>query len=182
MYKTGGLSNRVPTRTGKVRKFRTDWKSPGKSHKLMVLVARFSEQLHCQDNCLFPSNYVNTSEITNYFYRPQTKFAKVMFLHLSVSHSVHGGSTWAGTPPGRYTPRAGTTPPVQVHTPWAGTPPPPGQVPPPSSACWEIRATSGRYASHWNAFLFQNNSQKVLGSFRMKQGMFSMNLFLIFFP
>ena len=25
------------------------------------------------------------------FYRPQTKFAKVMFLHLSVSHSVHGG-------------------------------------------------------------------------------------------
>ena len=26
-----------------------------------------------------------------YFYRPQTKFAKVMFLHPSVSHSVHGG-------------------------------------------------------------------------------------------
>ena len=26
-----------------------------------------------------------------YFYRPQTKFEKVMFLHLSVSHSVHGG-------------------------------------------------------------------------------------------
>ena len=25
------------------------------------------------------------------FYRPQTKFGKVMFLHLSVSHSVHGG-------------------------------------------------------------------------------------------
>ena len=24
-------------------------------------------------------------------YRPQTKFVKVMFLHLSVSHSVHGG-------------------------------------------------------------------------------------------
>ena len=24
-------------------------------------------------------------------YRPQTKFAKVMFLHVSVSHSVHGG-------------------------------------------------------------------------------------------
>ena len=36
---------------------------------------------------------------------------------------------------GRYTPRD------QVH-------------PPPSSACWEIRATSGRYASYWNAFLF----------------------------
>ena len=27
-------------------------------------------------------------------YRPQTKFAKVMFLHLSVSHSVHRGRAW----------------------------------------------------------------------------------------
>ena len=27
------------------------------------------------------------------------------------------------------------------------------QVHPPSSACWEIRATSGWYASYWNAFL-----------------------------
>ena len=26
-----------------------------------------------------------------YHYRPQTKFANVMFLHLSVSHSVQGG-------------------------------------------------------------------------------------------
>ena len=25
------------------------------------------------------------------YYRPQTKFAKVMFLHVSVSHSVQGG-------------------------------------------------------------------------------------------
>ena len=42
-------------------------------------------------------------------YHPQTKFSKIMFLHLSVSHSVHRvGGTWAGTPPGRYTPR-------QVH-------------------------------------------------------------------
>ena len=33
-----------------------------------------------------------------YFYRPQTKFVKVMFLHLSFSHSVHrercGGGDW----------------------------------------------------------------------------------------
>ena len=75
-----------------------------------------------------------------------------------------GGSTWAGTPLGRYIPppRAGTPPrqvhpPGQVHPqadtlprqvhPWAGSPPW-------SSACWEIRATSGRYASYWNAFLF----------------------------
>ena len=50
-----------------------------------------------------------------FHYRPQTKFAKVMFLHLSVSHSVHRGEYL-----GRYTPR-------QVHspgryTPLAGTP------------------------------------------------------------
>ena len=75
----------------------------------------------------------------------------------------------AGTPPGRYPPLAGTpqacTPPSRYTTPWAGTPPgrytpggtPPRQVPhhPGSSAWWEIRATSGRYASYWNAFLFK---------------------------
>ena len=48
-----------------------------------------------------------------------------------VCHSVHGG----GGVPG------------QVH-PQTRYPPPPR-----SSACWEIRATSGRYASYWNAFL-----------------------------
>ena len=89
-----------------------------------------------------------------------------------------GTPPWPGTPtpwpgthpgqvhpsPGRYTPLPG-----QVHTPQPGThpqgrytPPSPRQVhtsqagtpSPRSSACWEIRATSGRYASHWNAFLF----------------------------
>ena len=47
-----------------------------------------------------------------FFYRSQTKFAKVMFLHLSVSHSVHGGgesaSVHAGIadplPPERHSP------------------------------------------------------------------------------
>ena len=32
----------------------------------------------------------------------------------------------------------------------------PGQTTPGSSACWEIRSTSGRYASYWNAYLFNN--------------------------
>ena len=71
-----------------------------------------------------------------------------------VCHFVHGGVP-------------GQVPPGQVHLPWAGTPPrqvdlhPPGQVhplgrdtPPRSSSYWEIRATSGRRASYWNAFLF----------------------------
>ena len=67
---------------------------------------------------------------------------------------------WAGNPhlPGRYTPQAGT-PPGQVH-PQAGTPPrqvhPPGQVYPREQCMLEIRATSGRYASYWNAFLLNN--------------------------
>ena len=70
------------------------------------------------------------------YYRPQTKFAKVMFLHLSVSHSVHKGkylgryipregTSKAGTPPGRYTPGR--------HTPKAGTPP------------WAGTSPAGRY-------------------------------------
>ena len=37
------------------------------------------------------------------------------------------------------------------------TPPPTG-----SSACWEIRATNGRYASYWNAYLFFNFFAKIL--------------------
>ena len=66
---------------------------------------------------------------------------------------------WAGTPhlpgqvhpPGRYTPLGRYTP-RQIHCPGRYTP---RQVAPPwSSACWEIRATSRRYASYWNAFLF----------------------------
>ena len=51
------------------------------------------------------------------------------------------------TPPGTRHPPPGTRPP------WDHTPPPdqtpPGTIPPP-----EIRSTSGRYASYWNAFLF----------------------------
>ena len=51
----------------------------------------------------FLPTYIMTHSLclNQVFYCPQTKFAKVMFLHLSVSHSVHGGSTWTGTPPGR---------------------------------------------------------------------------------
>ena len=38
------------------------------------------------------------------YYRPQTKFAKVMFLHLSVNHSVHGGGEWYPSIPCRWYP------------------------------------------------------------------------------
>ena len=57
--------------------------------------------------------------------------------------------TGPGTPPtGPGTPpQTRYTPPDQVHSPT-------GPGTPPCSACWEIRATSGWYASYWNAFLF----------------------------
>ena len=131
------------------------------------------------------------------FYRPQTKFAKVMFLHVSVILSRGGGVAplhagihthlpWdqrqippppgsrhppgpeAGTPRadipprtrGRYPPWDQTPPdqrqaPPRADTPpgpEAGTPLPPWdqrQVHPPRQ-----RATSGRYASYWNAILY----------------------------
>ena len=48
-------------------------------------------------------------------------------------------------PLGRYTPQQ-IHPPRQVHL--------PGQVHPPPTVHAGIRSTAGRYASHWNAFLF----------------------------
>ena len=93
--------------------------------------------------------------------------SQVVIIFTPVCHSVYRGGTWAGTPPwdqlhpagARYTPQdqvhpqgPGTPPWDQVHPPGTRyTPPRPGT--PPSSACWEIRATSGQYASYWNAFL-----------------------------
>ena len=89
-----------------------------------------------------------------------------------------------GTPPGagtplwtRYTPLGpGTFPRDQVHspgtryTPWDQVPPPGPATPPGSSACREIRATSGRYASYWNAFLYLNFFyKKVLFDFSFRQ-------------
>ena len=62
--------------------------------------------------------------------------------------------TQAGTPRSRHPPGAG--PPLRNrHPPGAGTPSwSRHHPPPPCSACWEIRATSRRYASFWNPILF----------------------------
>ena len=95
------------------------------------------------------------------FYRPKTKFAKVMFSQVSVCpqggvpgqvhptgqvHSLAGTpSSWSGTAPWAGAP------------PWAGTPPGrylPGRYTPSHSACW-IQSTRGWYASHWNAFMLK---------------------------
>ena len=54
-----------------------------------------------------------------------------------------------GRVPGQVHPQAGTSP-------WAGTPPtPPTRYTHRAGTCWEIRATSGRYASYRNAFLLK---------------------------
>ena len=94
----------------------------------------------------------STRLLWTHFYRPQTKFGNIF---APVCHSVHrftgGGERVPGqvhlpdqvhTPQTRYTPRARNT---QPH--------PPGTryTPPPQTR--ELRATSGRYASYWNAFL-----------------------------
>ena len=59
------------------------------------------------------------------------------------SASVHAGI--ADTPGSRQPPQE------QIPPLGADTPPPQEQIPPPQ---WEIRPTSGRYASYWNAYLF----------------------------
>ena len=89
--------------------------------------------------------------------------AKVIFLHLSVIHSVHRGGLpqcMLGYPPRirHHHPPSDTTP--DQTPPGSDTPPGPGRPPrirhhppPPDQADSSIRSTSGRYASYWNAFL-----------------------------
>ena len=63
------------------------------------------------------------------------------------SASVHAGIP----PPDKETP-PGKEIPLARRPPCQDIPPPPRQTPL-HSACWEIRSTSGRYASYWNAIL-----------------------------
>ena len=105
------------------------------------------------------------------FYRPQWSCGKVMFLHLSISHSVHRGCL---PPPYRQTP-------PWADTPWADTPLPSAcldtllcpvhaGIHTPTSAVHEIRSRSRRYASYWNAYLlseifrgnYHGNTIKIL--------------------
>ena len=99
---------------------------------------------------------------SGYVYRPQRSCGKVMFLHLSVSHSVHRGGLplvqgdVCHTHPWADTPRADIS--LARHSPWPDTPllarhPPLGQTPhlsqtppwpdtplgrhPLSNACWD---------------------------------------------
>ena len=106
-------------------------------------------------------------------YRPQTKFSKVMFLHVSVCPQGGGVCLWSWwvwqTPPGQ-TPLGKSPlgrPPGQ--TPLSPGRHPPGQMPTGRHSYYAVHAgmwsTSGRYASHWNAFLFyicQHHSVQIM--------------------
>ena len=78
---------------------------------------------------------------------------------------VHPGTLDQVHPPGPVTPPRPGAPPLdrvhpldQVHPhPWTKYHPLPGTLPSRSSAYWEIWATSGGYASYWNASLFNIN-------------------------
>ena len=60
--------------------------------------------------------------------------------------------------------------PLGAYTPWADTP---MQTRPLHSAYWEIRATSGRYASYWNAYLlcsYPSKESHISGYLLIKSG------------
>ena len=84
----------------------------------------YSELPHCSDRTC---------------YRPQRNCGKVIFSHVSVSHSVHGGGSLPQCMLGYIPPSPGQTPPREAKS--------------PDGHC------SGRYASYWNAFLLSINSR-----------------------
>ena len=89
--------------------------------------------------------YSPNKHLVRNYYRPQTKFAKVMFLHLSICSqegpASRGVCIWGCLHPGGLHPGG-------LH--------PGGSVSrqSPSIGYYGIKSTIGRYASYWNAFLF----------------------------
>ena len=127
----------------------------GPVHLLPQVLSIFGHSL------IFLNCFCHHFFLSYYFYRPQTKFAKVMFYTcLSVFLFTGGSAPVHARKHHHHHPRD------QRQTPPAGadTPHPPEQTPPAAlpwcSACWEIRETSGQCASYWNAYLFIIQIQK----------------------
>ena len=86
-----------------------------------------------------------------------------------MSASVHAGMPPPGADTPKNRPPRSRHPPWSRHRPWEQTPradtpleqTPPQSRPPPREADSSIRYTSGRYASYWNAFLFEYVSPSV---------------------
>ena len=127
--------------------------------------------------------------------------AKLIFLHLSVIHSVHSRTPSRDQTPQDQTPPWtrppwGHTPLDQTPYPRDQTPPrtrpplgtrhPPGtiptqdQTPPPGTADSGIRSTIGRYASYWNAFLSGYAFDKTHESRKMASLSYEFSVFLRF--
>ena len=121
------------------------------SHKCLTgpVVASWSQKQEVACSNPFYSN-------DKYYDCPQLSWGKVIFSEVCVKNSVRGAAPLhAGISP-PLGPEAGTprdqTPPKRHPPPWEPDTPP-GPDTPQRSACWEIRATSGQYASYWNAIL-----------------------------
>ena len=121
-------------------------------------------------------------------YRPQQSYGKVMFLHLSVSHSVHWGGgrgVYVGvthrteTSPQTETPLDRDLP--QTETPWTKTPErPPGQSLPGQRQRPPLdRDPCGRYESDWNAFLFYSKFTLAKNSLTKGKFLFPMKFLML---
>ena len=83
-------------------------------------------------------------------------------------HPPGADAPWEQTPPRAATPPRSRPPQEQPH-------PPGSRHPPRCRACWEIRSTRGRYASYWNAILFNSifrsksdaNRTRSIGNFNL---------------
>ena len=93
------------------------------SCNLWLYIERQSPRRPC-DSRSVPNTRIHFKWVSlfNHLYHPQMKFAKVMFLHMSVSHSVHRGGLpqcMLGYPPPR---SRHTHPREQAHLSWQQTP------------------------------------------------------------
>ena len=99
-------------------------------------------------------------------------WGKVIFSVACVKNSLHGGGVCLSA--------CWDTPPRDQAPPWDQAPPgadTPQTRHPLHSACWEIRSTSGRYASYWNAILLVRFLKKF--SAKMFKILFDLNIIVL---
>ena len=128
--------------------------------------------LNTMESCQYAGQFVRRKiHVHGIFTGRNEVVAKVMFLHVCVilfTGGVSGQQPWdqaatplrdqADTPSGpRRTPPGTRQPPWDQQT-------PPDQGEPPWEEDFSIRSMSGRYASYWNAFFFQQFFHSISNS------------------